>query len=477
MKKIISNIVSAAVMVIVSTAPVFAQNNLGVVCCGCPLVSDRPTMDLAIYADASGNLGLDGNILQSLVLDCKTTWILSKKIYVPAGLSITIKPGTLIRATDVSDAAALIITKGGKIFAQGHPLGGPIVFTAADDPMDGKYCEQGKWGGVVLLGKACNNLTAANVSGSGFGISPGIGFIEGFLSIEARNQYGMAPGMCDDNDNSGIMSYVSIRHAGDIVGPSNELNGLTLASVGRGTWLDHIEVLYNLDDGIEFFGGTVDLNYAIVMYCADDSFDWDQGWRGRGQYWASVHSNIAQQAGDNGLEGDNDDEATGAAPFSNPTISNATFLGNGGEAAIRAKEATRGKILNSFFVNFGAGFSMSNITLGNQDDVYKKWKDNFFVVKSCTFFPAPNSLLITGTAVATSPAADSAKFFNQDLNVGTNTVPPPADTLHSLPCGHFAADKFNLVPNPILGNTVILPLDGFFKPVNYRGAFKSGEKP
>ena len=81
---------------------------------------------------------------------------------------------------------------------------------------------------------------------------------------------------------------MSLRHGGATVGPNNELNGLTLGSVGKGTTINHVEVVANSDDGIEFFGGNVDLKYGVVMFNDDDGFDWDQGYSGRGQFWVTV---------------------------------------------------------------------------------------------------------------------------------------------------------------------------------------------
>ena len=110
--------------------------------------------------------------------------------------------------------------------------------------------------------------------------------VEGFTNVESRIYFGAGdPGFptFDDNDNSGILTYVSMRHGGEIIGANNEINGLTLCSVGKGTTIHHIEVVSNLDDGIEFFGGTVDVKYASVLFNDDDGFDWDLGWSGRDQ--------------------------------------------------------------------------------------------------------------------------------------------------------------------------------------------------
>ncbi len=256
---------SVAVIAAGFTMTANAQNDLGQAC-GCPSVSSRPTLNLSLRADVDGNL-----TAANTVLSCDTTYILNDKIYVGDGKSITIAPGTVIKGLQgvAGDNNALIVSRGGKIFAPGT-CDCPIVFTANADPMNGTYgiTNKGKWGGVVLLGKARNNLKG------GFGsntVSDGIGFIEGFTSSEPRNNYGAAPGAHDDNDNSGIMTYVSIRHAGDIAGAANELNGLTLGSVGRGTTLSHIEVISNLDDGIEFFGIIIMLHHQRIVIFIGES--------------------------------------------------------------------------------------------------------------------------------------------------------------------------------------------------------------
>ena len=94
-----------------------------------------------------------------------------------------------------------------------------------------------------------------------------------------------AYGGTNDADNSGVMTYVSIRHGGTQLGAANEINGLTLGGVGSGTTIHHVEVISNDDDGIEFFGGTVEVDYAAVAFCGDDSFDWAQGYSGGGSNW------------------------------------------------------------------------------------------------------------------------------------------------------------------------------------------------
>ena len=122
---------------------------------------------------------------------------------------------------------------------------------------------------------------------------------------------------------------MSIRHGGTQLGAANEINGLTLGGVGSGTIIEQVEVVSNDDDGIEFFGGSVNVRYASVMFCGDDSFDWDQGYHGKGQFWFTIQG---QDAGDRGGELDGDDSLDVTAdgmPFALPTVANWTVIGRG----------------------------------------------------------------------------------------------------------------------------------------------------
>ena len=96
-----------------------------------------------------------------------------------------------------------------------------------------------------------------------------VGQIEG---IAANLPYGVYGGS-DVHDNSGVLKYISIRHGGALIGEGNEINGLTLGGVGNGTVIENIEVLSNVDDGVECFGGTVNLTNVLVGYVGDDAID------------------------------------------------------------------------------------------------------------------------------------------------------------------------------------------------------------
>ena len=158
-------------------------------------------------------------------------------------------------------------------------------------------------------------------------------------------------GGSDPADNSGILQYVSIRHGGAAIAPDNEINGLTLGSVGSGTTIDHIEIFANADDGIEWFGGTVAIKYAVSAFCGDEAFDYDQSWDGKGQFMFSI---TGDDTGERGFEIDGS-EAPSLNPKTVPVFSNITQIGAGlgsgvsNNDAFRMKADGSGKFYNSIW--------------------------------------------------------------------------------------------------------------------------------
>lgn len=474
---------SVACLAIGLSISAHAQNNLGVAC-GCPLVGSRPSVNLSTKADVDGNL-----LAANTVLSCDTIYVLNDKIYVADGKSITINPGTVVKApfvTPGTDQNALIVSRGGKIFAPGTKEC-PIVFTSTDDGMNGAYGmgNRGKWGGIVLLGRATNNLFASPAGGPLSTPVAGVGFIEGFTAAEPRNLHGMPVGMNDDNDNSGIMTYVSIRHGGAVVAPNNELNGLTLGSVGKGTTLSHLEVVANADDGFEFFGGSVDLKYASVAFNDDDGMDYDLGWKGRGQFWVVVKTDVTTAAGgDNGFECDGDDGNAGSF-YTSPKIYNATCIGSKGingvagdaGTALELKEATRGIIRNCIFAGYTDGTTF-NAEAGHPapGDAYAVWNSGAsteLVIENNTFINCTNFL--KGGTGAVITVADTANFI-ADGNTRAASL-AGFSPLHVMNMTTNAVTtKHDLIPGANGGPISTPPVDGFFSPVTYRGAFKTGEK-
>jgi len=518
-----------------------AQTNLGADC-GCPAVGSRTSVNVSTLAGATAISGdADAYELTSgATFTCNNTYILDKKIYVPAGQTLNIAPGTVIKgaaAATQADQTALVIERGGKINAAGTESC-PIVFTANEDPMDGTYSVTniGKWGGVVLLGKATNNLVAANTPqtfGSKVGMGVGLGLIEGFNNTGAHNRYGVLQsgsvagetiGSFDDNDNSGVMKFVSIRHTGAILEVGAEINGLTMGSVGRGTTIEHIEIVSGADDQIELFGGTVNMKYVSSLFGNDDMLDYDQGYSGKIQFFFGMKNDgtAAGQASpdnDNGIEGDSDDNSAMSTPFSVPVIYNSTFIGNSkatgtsdnrGLAAINAKEGTGGYIYNSVFANFKNGLNIEKAlgsrTLAGGGQAWHNWyavpstpttptasagngtlrlkvKCNHFVGITNPLTFGASTLAANGTALTAGTASDAGiangaeftQFTTTDKNVIVTGNTLPGFDYSFTRSGNTFTAKNDPTPNPALDITgcPTVPVDGFFEPANYRGAFSS----
>lgn len=220
---------------------------------------------------------LSGSITSDMTLTSDKVWILDGRVMVEGG-TLTIDPGTVIKANPGtgSFASALVITRDAKIMAAGT-ADAPIIFTTvADNIQPGEINSpnmdpenNGLWGGVIILGNAI--ISAQNDGGADVVELQ----VEGIpTSVDAK--YGGS----DDNDNSGVFTYVSIRHGGANIGEGNEINGLTLGGVGRGTTINNIEIVGNQDDGIEWFGGSVDMDNVVIWNSGDDGLDTDQDWIG-----------------------------------------------------------------------------------------------------------------------------------------------------------------------------------------------------
>ncbi|RCT55704.1 hypothetical protein [Winogradskyella sp. KYW1333] len=250
-----------------------------------------------------------------------TTWTadniyqLNQKVVVGDGVTLTINPGTIIKgsAGTGSLASALIVARGGTLNAQGT-ADQPIIFTSTSDNITcgqtaGTNLDQddrGLWGGLIVLGYAPCSFSGDIVEAQ----------IEG---IPADDTFGLYGGT-DPDDSSGAISYVSIRHGGALIGEGNEINGLTLGGVGAGTLIDNIEVVANVDDGIEFFGGTVDASNLLVWAQGDDAIDIDQAYSGTVDNAVVVLGDISDHAFE--IDGP---EGTGNGAF---TLRNATIIGN-----------------------------------------------------------------------------------------------------------------------------------------------------
>jgi hypothetical protein len=279
-------------------------------------------------------------------------YLLDGFVFVEEGSVLNIEAGTVIKGkaapTTGDNASALIISQGGKIFAEGTAED-PIIFTGeiddVNDPFDLTFADKGLWGGVLILGKASVNTTS------------GTGQIEGIPSTEPRGLYG-GGATPDDDDNSGILRFFSIRHGGAEIGAGNEINGLTMGGVGRGTIIEYGEVFANVDDSFEWFGGTVNSRYLVSAFPGDDSFDYDEGWTAKNQFWFAIHDPF--DGGGRIGEHDGGTQPEDGTPFAIPIIYNVTYIGPGatatpqgdGAESIIFRDNAGGKYYNSIITDY-----------------------------------------------------------------------------------------------------------------------------
>lgn len=289
---------------------------------------------------------ITGDITVNTTWTADKIWIISNKVIVKDGVTLTIEPGTIVKGAEGTDvnAAALIVERGGKIDAQGTATS-PIIFTSVLDNIEiGQtsgtnlsQTDRGLWGGVILLGKAPVSSADGDTEGQ----------IEGIPATETYGTYGGS----SSTDNSGIMTYVSIRHGGALIGAGNEINGLTLGGVGSGTTLNHIEIIANVDDGIEFFGGTVAISNVVIAYQGDDGLDIDQNFAGTIDNFLVVYD----KDGDEGLEVDGPEGITNITGYF--TIKNGNVVSVDGTPVGNAdfKDKAQGTTTNVKWEGFATG--------------------------------------------------------------------------------------------------------------------------
>ena len=292
------------------------------------------------------------NITSNTTWTSNNTYLLLGLIYIKNGATLTIQPGTKILGDKTVANTSLIVTQGSKLIAQGTSTN-PIVFTSNQAAGSRNV---GDWGGIILLGKGQLNVPGdtANIEG----IAP---------TADTKFGGGANP---DDNDNSGVLSYVRIEFGGYVFAPNKEINGLTLGAVGKGTSVDHVQVSFANDDGYEWFGGAVNCSHLVSYRNLDDDFDTDNGFKGFIQFGLIVRDpSIADNptvSTSEGFESDNDASGTTNSPLTQAAFSNITVVGpyRGNTSNVIASGFRRGarirrnsnlKIFNSIFMDFPRG--------------------------------------------------------------------------------------------------------------------------
>jgi len=395
-------------------------------------------------------------------------YILDGFVFVNDGQTLNIEAGTVIKGKpgQEENASALIVAKGGKIMASGTSSD-PIIFTAEADDLEGSVADQarGLWGGVIVLGKgATNNSTAEKA-------------IEGIPTSEPRGLYGADPTVEDDN--SGMMKYVSIRHGGTNIGEGNEINGLTLGAVGTATTFSYIEVVANADDGVEWFGGAPKCDHILVAWVGDDSFDYDEGFSGVNQFMAAIQS---ADEGDRLGEHDGGPSSNELGePFAHPIFSNVTYVGRGaaaGKRTITFRDNAGGEYHNSIFAEQAKGIDIEYREDGSGSSLgqcsYSQWADEGILMLGNNIFQN----VADGTGAGIFQVVSEKDDNDQDLF----TVPDQAKTdfaAYFESAGNTVADVGVDAVNPTASGDVYGAsfdgMDAWFNVVGYKGAFRPNE--
>ena len=321
-------------------------------------------------------------------------YLVTGAAFVMSNAVLNIEPGTVIKGHNTgsqgTNVAALYVTMGGKIFAQGTAQN-PIIFTAdvddttvADDLPIWGPTSRGLWGGVVIFGQAPINSA---IDTTGNAATPKYEVYEGLSDIVIGGQNVFRFGGTNGNDSSGVLSYVSMRHGGAVLAPNKEINGLSLGAVGRGTTIDHCEAYCAADDGFEFFGGTVNTTYLVSSFNDDDSFDTDMGYNGTNQFWFAVQApdkrNYGMEINSQPNEVINSNTPAPILPRGTFSVYNLTIIGagtsstnqnGGGDDAITLRPFASPSIYNAVFTDFNGqgirldaqgGLSANNVVTSN----------------------------------------------------------------------------------------------------------------
>lgn len=421
----------------------------------------------------TGSDTLSATISASRTLVTGKTYYLKGVVFVSNNATLTIQPGTIIKAIK-GTKAALVITKGAKIDAQGT-ASQPIVFTS--NQAAGSR-SKGDWGGIVLVGNGITNYTYKGEKGRRI--------LEGFDQAEIDAYGANIVGGGDNNaDNSGSLKYARIEFAGIPLSSqtNSELNGLTLLCVGSGTTLDHIQVSYSGDDSFEWFGGAVNAKYLFAYRGVDDDFDTDNGYVGKVQFGLSIRDNSIFDVGtaaSNGFESDNEDPVptTLSTPLTAPVFSNMTFIGPGafvGTSAVNAafgraallRRGTQMSVYNSVFLGWANGI---NIDGTNSNDWVTggqmEFKNNIVAG-----FPAGKYIYASNGAAGANPAAT----FMAAANANDTTISDIAN-LKFTTLNATTVDARPATGSPLLGKASFsaAKLSGLTN-VTYVGALNTGD--
>jgi hypothetical protein len=390
---------------------------------------------------SGGAIDVTADITTNTTWKKDTVYTLKTLVYVTNGATLTIEPGTVIQG---DRASALVVARDGKLVAAGT-ASAPIVFTSSL-PVGQRGGPQGDWGGLVLNGKASINVTGGENNAEG-------------LADEPRNKYG-GGATPDDTHDCGTLKYVRVEFAGRPLSADNELNGVTFNACGSATTVDYLQVHRGVDDGVELFGGSVNLKHVVITGSDDDGLDWDQGWTGKAQFI------VVQQSsgrGNHGIEADSNRTNNDLMPRSAPKLYNVTLVGRnpdttpseGPSRGLMLRQGTAGIMANFIVTNF-----TSNAMTVDQASTATQWTVGALKVQNSIFFHNPS----VGWSAAPGSMPDN--MFDEamalsDVSLANRDIDPQlTDAMNE------ARPNFKpLTDSPALkGGAATPPNDGFFDP-------------
>lgn len=367
---------------------------------------------------AAPTVNVNTNITSNTTWTKNNVYLIQGTIFVDSLVTLTIEAGTVVRGDANTVISALVIQRGAKLIANGTPCN-PIVFTSSK-AIGSRV--KGDWGGIIIEGRGINNLgTEVPIEGIGA------------TNLRARH------GGTISNDNSGSLTYARIEYAGFVIAANNEMNSLTLGSVGSGTTIHHVQTSFGMDDAFEWFGGSVNCTHLVSYRTLDDDFDTDNGYSGTVQFALAVRDPQVADAPaistSEGWESDNNASAPftilpkTSAKFYNVTQIGAFRCGSnlGGMTQPSADGFRRGarirrnselKIYNSILMNNWRGLIMDADVLANGQAAFQ---NNIIAMDTTTVW--------TGTYAGKALAAENA-VTKTYLNANGNTViTTPCDVL------------------------------------------------
>lgn len=350
--------------------------------------------DPPVNGGSNDAITITENITTNTTWETGKVYILGARIAVVNGVTLTIEPGVIIKgeAGTGANATALLIARGATLIAEGTATQ-PIIFTSvADEITPGEVASpnldpdlDGLWGGLIILGSAPISADAPSVQ------------IEGIPPTDQNGLYGGdVPG-----DNSGVIKYISIRHGGANIGEGNEINGLTLGGVGSATTIEYVEIVSNQDDGIEWFGGTVNVKHALVWNTGDDAIDTDQSWAG------TLDNFIVINPGDECFELDGPEGAMEAGH----TIKNGTVYAGGADGLVDLDDNSIVEMTGIYFFGIAEGQDFDLNPAGLTASNLQATIPDTFTVSD--FFKEGTDAFVTTVAAGNNTVgADVSKFQN-----------------------------------------------------------------